>query len=278
MIRIDRPARTARSRPMKLAFVSAAALGAILLGLTGHGAHAAPAATAPTSPTAAARPAPHAIDPEALAALTRMGDYLRTLNTFEVAAVTSIDEEVDGQLITFDGTTTYRVRRPNAFFVEMATDRKVRQIYYDGKKVTIFSPRMKLYASFAGGPTIRETLATAKDRYDVQLPLADLFYWGTPDAPTANLITGAYIGPAKCGEAVCDQYAFQQADVDWQIWIEQGARPLPRKLVITTLLDDSQPRFSARMDWNLSPSLTDATFTFTPPPESFPIQIATAKK
>ena len=84
--------------------------------------------------------------------------------------------------------------------------------------------------------------------------------------------------PATCGQAQCDQYAFQQADLDWQIWIEKGDKPVPRKVVITTLYTDVQPRFSANLDWTINPALDDATFVFTPPAESYAIPIVTASK
>jgi hypothetical protein len=32
----------------------------------------------------------------------------------------------------------------------------------------------------------------------------------------------------------CDHLAFRNADTDWQIWIESGAKPIPRKYVITS--------------------------------------------
>jgi hypothetical protein len=53
---------------------------------------------------------------------------------------------------------------------------------------------------------------------------------------------------------------------DFQVWIEAGARPLPRKLVITTLSDPTQPQHSMLLTWTLNPKLDEAEFKFTPPP------------
>ena len=63
----------------------------------------------------------------------------------------------------------------------------------------------------------------------------------------------------------CDQLAFRQANVDWQLWVEKGARPVPRKLVITTRHAVGDPQFQAVMDWDVQPKLDKATFVFTPP-------------
>ena len=55
--------------------------------------------------------------------------------------------------------------------------------------------------------------------------------------------------------------AFRTAKVDWQIWIEDGRAPLPRKLVITYKLVPGAPVFRLELsDWDVSARLPDATF------------------
>ena len=73
------------------------------------------------------------------------------------------------------------------------------------------------------------------------------------------------IGPSKCGNAVCDHVAVRQQGVDWQVWIERGKTPLPRKLVITTLDEPSQPQYVAVMTWDLAPRFDATTFRFKAP-------------
>ena len=62
-----------------------------------------------------------------------------------------------------------------------------------------------------------------------------------------------------------DHLAFHQQGVDWQLWVERGDRPLPRKLVITTLDEPSQPQHEAVLTWDLSPAIDDSLFAFVPP-------------
>jgi hypothetical protein len=48
--------------------------------------------------------------------------------------------------------------------------------------------------------------------------------------------------------------------------VEKNERALPRRLVATWRSEPGQPSFIAEMsDWDLSPRLTDADFTFQPP-------------
>jgi len=102
--------------------------------------------------TAAATPA---IDREAIAALTRMGTYLRSLKAYQVAARTT-DEDVldDGRKIQREGTVDLLARMPDALRVEQANDERL--YLYDGKNVTLLAKRANMYATVAAPPTIRQ--------------------------------------------------------------------------------------------------------------------------
>jgi hypothetical protein len=73
------------------------------------------------------------------------------------------------------------------------------------------------------------------------------------------------IGPSQVGGVTCGHYAFRQDGLDWQVWIQMGEYPLPRKLVLTTLTDDARPQYVATFNWNLAPSFNDEAFSVVPP-------------
>ena len=234
---------------------------------------------APVQQQQASAPTP-AIDPEAMAALQRMGAYLRTLRSFEVQTNTNIDMVMaeDGRKLQFEGAGLYRVRRPNAFFIEQRTDRRHRQYFYDGSTFTVYSPRMHYYAQVAAPGTIIETINLAEERYNVFLPLTDLFYWGTPEDESENITSAQRIGFARIGDAATDHYAFQQGDIDFQIWIQRGERPLPLKVVLTSRHIEGDPQFSSVLRWNLTPRFNATAFRFTPSAEARRIQIAASEE
>ncbi len=221
-----------------------------------------------------APPKAQAIDPEAVAALNKMGAYLRTLSSFEVALDTTRDMVLDnGQKVQVSGETDYKVRRPNDFVIVMASDRKTRDIYYDGKSLTVYAPRVHYYATVPAPSTIKETLAAAYDKYGIELPMEDLFRWGTPEDKHSDLKSGTLVGYAKIDGKDTDQYAFRQGDIDWQIWIQRGDKPLPVKAVITTASDPAKPEFDTVMHWTPAANFSDATFAFKPPADAKPIAI-----
>ena len=229
-------------------------------------------ATAPTPSPSIQR------DAKAIEALTSMGKYLRSLKAFSLHADTAIDEVLTtGQKIQFAGSLDYTVEFPNRLRAEVRSDRRTRDYIYDGKAFTQYSPRMNYYATVAAPGTLTELVQVANQKYGLPLPLADLFLWGTDKAGVDDITSAAYFGPARIGGKECGHYAYRQSDVDWQIWIERGARPLPCKIVITTTDEPSQPQYAATLKWNSAPKLQPSTFAFAPPKDAKRIEMATVQ-
>ena len=191
-------------------------------------------------------------------ALQKMGAFLQTLKAYEVSFKVSKDEVLDsGQKVMVDGTSELTVQRPDRFHFSTKIDEAHRdlQFFYDGKTFTIYGNTNKFYASVPAPATIHELLDVAQERYAIDLPFRDLFVWGTDKADVAAIQSAIYIGPTKIDGVPCDHFAFRNVDVDWQIWIQQGETPLPRKLVITTMDEEEHPQYVSIMNWNLSPKI-----------------------
>jgi len=217
------------------------------------------------------------IEPKAMDALQKMGAFLQTLKAYEVSFKVSKDEVLDsGQKVMVDGTSELKVQRPDRLHFSTKIDEAHRdlQFFYDGKTFTIYGNTNKFFASAPAPATIHELLDVAEERYDIELPFRDLFSWGTDSADVAAIQSAIYIGPTKIDGVLCDHFAFRNADVDWQIWIQQGETPLPRKLVITTMDEEGHPQYVSNMSWNLSPKINSTAFTFVPPKDAHKIAFA----
>ncbi|WP_295392907.1 DUF2092 domain-containing protein [uncultured Thiodictyon sp.] len=241
---------------------------AVLAGLALAGTVAAqeppPAAAAPT----------HAIDPAAMQALTRMGGYLRGLTSFSVEATDSTEDVLDsGQKIQLLKTVDLQVRKPDHLRADVVTDQKAREIFYDGKHFTLLTPGTGYYVTVAAPPTIGALLQEAEAKYGIEFPLVDLFLWGGEADATADVQEAMVVGTSKIGGQVADHYAFRQTDIDWEIWIAQGAAPLPLRYVITTKDEEGLPQYAANLSWDTQAKPADAVFTFTPGKDDHPIAI-----
>ncbi len=86
---------------------------------------------------------------------------------------------------------------------------------------------------------------------------------------------GEYLGIHEAAGVPCHHLTFEQATIDWQLWIDAGKDPLPRKLVITYKTEDEVPQYTATIrKWNLEPRLPDALFVFTPPDGAARVEVA----
>lgn len=206
------------------------------------------------------------IDPEAMTALTKMGTYLRSLKAFQVEAATSKEDVLeDGQKVQFESTVNVLARMPDRLRLTVNSDRQDRLYLYDGKEFTLFGHKVNYYATVAAPATIG-LLADALDaNYGLNLPLEDLFRWGGPQSKDSDITSAMVIGPGTVGDVTCGQYAFRQEGLDWQVWIQLGDYPLPRKLVLTTTTDEARPQYAATFTWNLAPSFDEEAFKFVAP-------------
>jgi hypothetical protein len=209
------------------------------------------------------------LDAGAMSALQGMGAYLRTLKSFQVEVATT-DEDVldDGQKIQYAGVTTILAQMPGRLRAEVANDRHDRLYLYDGRSFTLFAKRLNFYATVPAPATVGQLADMLDEKYGFSVPLEDLFRWGAPGWTTEGIKGATDVGPSAVLGVTCEQYAFRQDDIDWQIWIQKGDYPLPRRLVITTKTDEARPQHTAVYTWNLAPSFNDAAFVFDPPADA----------
>ena len=225
-----------------------------------------------------AEPATAAVDPATIQALKNMGAHLQSLQRFQVTnELTGERVLTDGQKLQHMASAAVDVQRPNRLHVKMSSARSQRELFYDGKQVTLFTPAQKYYATVPFDGSLGDLATAMQTKYGVELPLADLFVLGTPAAPLDKFDSAMNAGQDFVGADLCDHYALRQGDFDWQIWITVGNKPLPRKLVITNRRDEARPQSVSLIDWNLKPVLASSAFTFKPPKDAKAIDMVPRK-
>jgi hypothetical protein len=226
-----------------------------------------------------AQTAANAVDPASIQALKDMGAHLQTLKRFRVSTeLTGERVLADGQKLQHSATADIDVERPNKLHARMSSPRSQREIVYDGKMATLSYPALKYYSSVPLEDTVGGLVGKLEQRYGVEIPLSDMFLWGTSEAPLDKIESAMNAGQDYVGKDLCDHYAFRQGNADWQIWITTGAKPLPRKLVITNRADEARPQSVTLIDWNLKPAFKQSTFKFTPPKGSTAVELRSLDK
>lgn len=208
------------------------------------------------------------IDPKARAIVEAMGAYLASLERFAVKADVSTEAVThDGEKIEIVGLSSAIVARPNLFYGDSYGSMIEQRFYYDGKTLTLVQPGSDAYATVAAPPTIDAMLDFAAGKLGVEAPAGDLLASDGAKRLLASATSGRYIGETTIGGVRCQQVAFRGPEVDWQLWVQTGAKPLPCRYVITSKTVAGSPSFGITMhDWNMSPSVNAATFTFRPDP------------
>jgi hypothetical protein len=208
---------------------------------------------------------------QAMAVVKRMAEFLSRAQRFSVTVDIGFDVVQEfGQKIEFGETRKIVLRRPD----RLRTDDTRRNgakggIVFDGKELTVFSTKDNVYATDAkvsGSGTVDETIAHLINDLDMRLPLAEWLDSNLPKMLVEHVREAAYVEPSQIAGVPCDHVALRGDQADLQVWVAQGDRPLPRRIVITYTREDGRPQFRAQFsDWNLAPEVPDSLFTFTPP-------------
>jgi len=219
------------------------------------------------------------VDPAADKILKRMGDYLAQAPFFSVNAEIWQDVQMgSGQQIQAGRTIDLQLRRPDRFHAEVHSTRRDRGLFYDGKSITLLNRAQNLYGSIPAPASLDQALDVASDRFGIAMSLEDLVVSDPYQSAMQKIASGRDLGPVSVLGTPCEHLAFSLGAVDWQIWIEDGVRPVPRKIVITYKDEEGTPEYTAIFsNWDFQTKLPDFLFTFEPPAGAAKINVEELK-
>jgi hypothetical protein len=203
------------------------------------------------------------IDPLAGRLLKEMGDFLKSAKEFSFHAEITYDEPVppDGK-IQYSATGEFAARRPDKLYFEFSGDRGGRRLWYDGKNITVLDAVQNVYGVLPAEPQSEAALDSLMKRHKWSIPLSELFTKDPHRTLMSRIKEGYYVGLHHVDGVRCHHLVFIQDRVDWQIWIEDGTRLVPRKVTITYKTVSSSPQYTAVLsDWELNAHLPDVVFS-----------------
>lgn len=198
-------------------------------------------------------------DPDPLALLRRMTEYIAAQSEFSIQAVEAVEEVLDtGAKAQFENTRTIRVRRPDKLATETQSERGARRMAFQGGELTVVDAAKGGYVTLKMPPTIDGLLDAAAEQYGISILLGDLLYSEAYPRLTAAVREAQYVGRST-DPADCHHLAFFQDTLQWEIWIDAGEKPLPRKLLLTYTSLPGSPRYQAVVSaWDATPGPADA--------------------
>lgn len=214
---------------------------------------------APGKPTVT----PRLVDARADEQLRRMTTYLGELANFRFEGEIRYDDYlVDTQKVQLGKHVVVDVRRPDRARAVVEGDVENTRYWYDGQRAVILDLISQQFAEAPAPATIDATLTALAENYGLVLPLAELI---AADAHTwlmNNVDSAVYVGEHSIDGHACHHLAYEQATLDWQIWIDAGEPPLPRRLVISYKQLPNCPQYEVAFTrWSQASTSSDAEFT-----------------
>ncbi len=223
--------------------------------------------TAQGQAAAAASSAEAGIDPDADAVLKAMSSYLGRMKAFSADADIGLEVVArNGQKLQLSSSAALVVRRPARFHIERNGMIAEAAFIFDGRTLTLHGKKSNVYAQINVTGTIDDAIRAYELETGIPAPGADLLFADPYAILSSGVTSSTYIGTAYVGGVECHHLAFREDEVDWQLWVQTGDRPLPMKYVITTKWHAGAPQYELVFrDWVVNPRIDDGQFTFTAP-------------
>ena len=215
----------------------------------------------------AAGPTAQAQQDDARTILKAMSDYVSGQKTLEFTFDSDI-EIITPQLekIQFTNSGEALVSRPDMLRAHRVGGYADVALYFDGKTASVYGKNVNGYAQFAAPGTLDQLFAALRAGHGVALPGADFLLSNPYAALSADVMEAKHIGRGVIDGVECEHLAFRNFDTDWQLWVEAGAKPIPRKVVITSKTINGAPQYTFRVkSWKTGFEPPADAFSFTPP-------------
>ena len=204
---------------------------------------------------------------DAKSILKATADYLSSQKTIELKFDSDI-EVVTPELekIQFTNSGEVLLSRPDKLRAHRVGGYADVALFFDGKTASIFGKNLNAYAQFDVPGSVDHLIEAMRAGHGVALPGADLLLSQPYDALVADVIEAKHVGRGVIDGVQCEHLAFRNFDTDWQLWVDVGDKPVPRKLVITSKTVNSAPQYTFRVkSWKTAPAPAPDAFKFVPP-------------
>jgi|SRR5664279_5952489 len=208
--------------------------------------------------------APAAQAQDASQVLKAMFDYVGSQKTISVTYDSAVEVMTpDLQKIQFAGSGEVQLNRPDKLRATRTGGYADIELLFDGKTATIFGKGMNVFAQREAPGSVDQLIDKLRNEAGMDIPGADLLLASGYDEVMKDVIDAKHIGQGVIDGIECEHLAFRNAEVDWQIWIQLGARPIPRQYIITSKTVTGAPQYTLRIkDWKTDAPVAADAFTF----------------
>ena len=204
---------------------------------------------------------------DAKAVLKSMSTYVSSQKTIKLTFDSDI-EVVTPQFekIQFTNSGEVTLSRPDKLHAHRVGGYTDVVLFFDGKRASILGKKANAYAQIDMAGTVDQLIGALRSGHGIALPGADLLLSNSYEVLVADVTEAKYMGRGVIDGVECEHLAFRNADTDWQLWVEVGDKPIPRKMVITSKTVNGSPQYTLRVkSWKSGGQYAPGTFAFVPP-------------
>jgi hypothetical protein len=199
--------------------------------------------------------------------LKAMSDYMAsqkaTSFTFD-SSIEIITPEV--QKIQFASSGRMLLVRPDKLRATRTGGYTDVEFVFDGKLLSVLGKNLDAYAQAPIEGSIDQLIERLRTDYSLEFPGADLLLARPYDQLMTDVLDAKHIGQGVVNGTDCEHLGFRTHDTDWQIWVEAGANPIPRKYVITSKTVAGAPQYTLTInDWKTDVQVAADAFAFKEP-------------
>ncbi len=199
--------------------------------------------------------------------LKAMSDYVTSQKTISFTYDSDV-EVITAELekIQFTSSGKVLLSRPDKLRGSRTGGYADIEIVFDGKTVSGLGKNLNSYTQLDAPGSIDQLISKLRGMNLISAPGADLLGSRVFDDLMADVIVAKHIGRGVVDGVECEHLAFRDREVDWQLWVEVGARPIPHKYVITSKTVGAAPQYTLRIrEWKTDVPISADAFVFTPP-------------
>ena len=216
-------------------------------------------------------------DARAIEVLKKSAAYRKSLDQVVITGVSFTDARLEAGLMVSNSEEIHvSIDRPGSMQISSFDGETTKGLYFHDGLLTVFSSANKLYAQADIPKEIDAAMKFALEELSVEAPLMDLLYKDIATHLINSNTTILYLtDKSRVNGTDCHHLAIRGPDSDVQLWVEEGDRPVARKIMITSKWEGGAPRFIANLDWDTKPEFKPDTFKFKAPEGAVKIEFVT---
>jgi hypothetical protein len=207
-------------------------------------------------------------DDRALEVLKNMTAYTSQLDQLVIRSTSFTDARLGAGLMIANSSEGEMVidRVRSSVHISSFDGLDKKEIYFHDGLVTVFSSEKMFYGQAEIPKEIEAAADFALEELDIEAPLMDLIYRDLTSHVMDSQDTIRYLTDKSRIDGVdCHHIVIRGPEVDLQVWVEEGDKPLIRQVVITSKWEGGAPRFMSTMRWDTAPTIDPNIFIFKVP-------------